>query len=130
MIVVDNSILIETLVGRGARGHAARRRLSRGHLTAPALIDVEAVNTLRGLASGGKVSEDRAQIAVDALQILPMERVDHAPFVARMWELRHNVSAYDASYIALAEALNAPLLTGDGRLANAPGVRCVIEVLR
>ena len=81
-------------------------------------------------ARGGQVDARRVGQALDDLRNLPLQRVEHTPFLGRCWELRENVTIYDAAYVALAEALQAPLLTGDRRLARASGPRCSIEVMK
>lgn len=129
MIVIDNSALVEAILGSGPRSEAVVRRIERERLAAPELIDVEAVSTIRGLVRGGKLSQDRGDVAIRALAVFPVERVSHRGFVERMWELRDNLTAYDAAYVALAEGLDTSLVTGDSRLAGAPGIRCVVEVI-
>ena len=84
---------------------------------------------VRGRALGGKLGPVRAQDAVDALPTLVIDRVDIAALVDRMWQLRGSITAYDAAYVAAAEALGCSLVTADGRLAKANGVRCEIRVL-
>ena len=85
---------------------------------------------LRRQVQGGDVDIRRAALALADLAALPLRRAPHRPLLARCWEFRDNLTIYDASYVALAEALDATLLTGDGRLARAPGPRCRIEMLR
>jgi len=129
LIVIDNSALVEAILGSGPRSEAVVRRIEREQLAAPELIDVEAVSTIRGLVRGGKLSPDRGEVAIRAVGGFPVERVSHRCFVERMWELLDNLTAYDAAYVALAERLDTSLVTGDSRLAGAPGVRCVVEVI-
>ena len=129
MIVIDNSALVEAVLGSGPRRESVVRRIERERLAAPELIDVEAVSTIRGLVRGRKLSPDRGLVAIRALAAVPIERVSHRGFVERMWELRDNLTAYDAAYVALAERLETSLVTGDSRLAGAPGIRCVVEVI-
>jgi predicted nucleic acid-binding protein len=129
LIVIDNSALIEAMVGAGARSRAVARRIENERLVAPELIDVEAVSTIRGLVLGGKLSAVRGQAAIGALAGFPIQRVPHRGLVERMWELRDNLTAYDAAYVALAEQLSTSLVTGDGRLASAPRLRCAVEVI-
>ena len=97
---------------------------------APALIDLEVVSVWRGLARGGRLDARRARLALEDLRALPLQRVDHTRLMERCWELRDNLTVYDAAYVALAEALGATLLTGDARLSKATGPRCAIEVLK
>lgn len=84
----------------------------------------------RRLAAAGQIDERRARLARTDLRDLRIERVPHAPLVERCWQLRSNLTTYDAAYVALAEMVEAPLLTADARLANVPGMTCTIEVLR
>lgn len=130
MLVIDASVLAVSLIDDGPDGDLVRERLRGEQLAAPALIDLEVVSVWRGLARGGHLDARRVGQALDDLQDLPMQRVEHTPFVARCWELRDNLTVYDAAYVALAEALQAPLLTGDRRLARATGPRCAIEVVK
>lgn len=129
MLVVDASVVASALGDDGAHGDLARARL-RGHdLAAPELIDLEVVSVLRKQLSAGRLDARRARLAIDDLLDLPIQRAPHAPLLTRCWELRENLTAYDASYVALAEALGSALLTADRRLADAPGTRCPVEVL-
>jgi predicted nucleic acid-binding protein len=130
VLVVDASVLVVALADDGADGDAARARLRDEELAAPELIDLEVVSVLRRQLSAGALDSRRAQFVVDDLRDLPMQRAPHRPLLARCWELRDNFTAYDAAYVALAEALESVLLTADTHLANAPGVTCPIEVLR
>jgi predicted nucleic acid-binding protein len=130
VLVVDASVLAVALLDDGADGDLVRRRLRGERLAAPALIDLEAASVWRGLARGGHLDARRVGLALDDLRDLPLQRVGHTPLVARCWELRDNLTIYDASYVALAEALQTRLLTGDGRLARATGPRCPIEVVK
>lgn len=130
MLVIDASVLAVALVDDGPDGDLARARLRGERLAAPSLIDLEVVSVWRGLARGGRLDPRRARLALEDLQAIPIQRIEHTPLLERCWELRENLTAYDAAYVALAEALDAPLLTGDRRLARATGPRCAIEVLR
>ena len=130
MIVVDASALTTALADDGADGESVRARLRKQVLAAPELIDLEVTSVLRRLTLSGQLPVGRAGQAVSDLAALPMQRAPHLPLLARCWSLRDNLSIYDASYVALAEALDAPLLSADARLAQAPGLRCVVEVLR
>ncbi len=129
MLVVDASVLAVALLDDATDGDLARARLHSEHLVAPALIDLEVVSVWRGLARGGHLDAKRARLALEDLRDLPLQRIDHTRLVTRCWELRDNLTVYDAAYVALAEALGATLLTGDARLSKAPGPRCEIEVL-
>lgn len=129
MIVVDASVLITALADDGADGARARARMSGEVLAAPQLIDLEVTSVLRRRALAGELPERRAVEALDDLIDLPIERAVHTPLLERCWQLRANVTPYDAAYVALAELLDVALVTSDHRLANAPGPRCTIELL-
>jgi predicted nucleic acid-binding protein len=130
MIVVDASVLADALIDDGPAGDAARAALAADpHWAAPAHLLVEVVSVVRGRALGGKLGPDRAQEIVDALPTLVIDRVDVAALVDRMWQLRGSVTAYEAAYVAAAESLGCPLVTADGRLAKANGVRCDIRLV-
>ena len=129
MIVVDASVIVTALADDGPAGDRVRARLRGERLAAPAVIDLEVMSAWRRLVSTGDLDERRAHLALDDLHALRMERAPHRPLLARCWELRHNVTMYDAAYIALAELMSSPLLTGAARLAAAPGTRCQVEVL-
>ncbi|GAB2874585.1 type II toxin-antitoxin system VapC family toxin [Nocardioides pacificus] len=129
MLVVDASVLVAALADDARDGDAARLRLRGERLLAPELIDLEVASVLRGRLAGGHLESGRAELALADLADLPLQRAPHRPLLGRCWELRANLSVYDAAYVALAEALGADLVTADARLARAPGVRCRIEVL-
>ena len=131
MIVVDASILANALADDQAAGAAARGELrAADQVTAPDLVDVDTVSVLRRRWLARTLTEQRFEAAVGHLQQLRFERVPALRLVRRAFELRANVSAYDACYVALAERLDCELVTADGRLAAAPGPRCAIRVLR
>lgn len=129
MIVVDASAVVLALADDGRAGDAARVRLAGERLVAPELLDVEVVAAWRRHAAAGLLDQRRAEMARTDLRELPAERVPHRHLMERCWELRANVTTYDAVYVALAEALGASLVTADRKLANAAGVRCDVEVL-
>jgi predicted nucleic acid-binding protein len=129
LIVVDASVLVVALASDGADGGRHRDRLKDEGLAAPHLIDVEVVAAWRRLAGAGRLDEQRLALARADLRALPIERVPHGPLLERVWELRGNLTPYDATYVALAEMLDAPLVTADAKLAGAPGPRCAIEVI-
>ena len=131
MIVLDASILANVIGDDGADGRRARSEVrSAGEMAAPDLVDVEAVAVLRKRWMAGTVSDIRFAEAIDDLQAIGLERYPALPLMRRSYDLRANVTAYDATYIALAELLDCELLTGDRRLARAHGPRCVIRVLQ
>jgi predicted nucleic acid-binding protein len=130
MIVIDNSVLVAALVDQGPVGKACAARMSGESLAAPTLIDVEAAHAIRGLLLGRKIESADAHRAISTLPRLPVSRVQHTDLLPRMWQLRGNYTAYDATYIALAEALDAPLITGDERLHRGGGARCPVELIR
>ena len=128
MIVLDASALLALLlndeVGRRVAARIADPALG---LHAPHLIDVEVAQALRRYAAAGAIETERAARSLARLHELDLERWSHEPFLSRVWELRRNLTAYDAVYVALAEALAVPLLTLDRRIAAAPGIRAAIE---
>ncbi|NHN54271.1 type II toxin-antitoxin system VapC family toxin [Calidifontibacter sp. DB0510] len=130
MIVVDASALVVGLVSGGPDGHAVRQRLRGEVVAAPELVDLEVLSVLRRGVRSGAVDPRLAETAIRDLQTMPLERAPHRALTTRCWELRNNLTPYDACYVALAEALDAVLVTGDRRLAQAPGPRCVIEMVQ
>lgn len=126
MIVLDASVAILGLLSDGD----ARRALATEPLAAPHLIDSEVAHALRRRVLARDQRADDAGRALDRWTRLALRRHPAVGLLARVWELRANVSAYDATYVALAEALEVELVTADGRLANAAGPRCPIRVLR
>lgn len=130
MVVVDASVVANALAAETRAGEAARERLARdADLHAPHLLDAEVLSVLRKRSRMGVLDPDRARGAIEHLMRLRVKRYPHGPLVRRMWALRENTSAYDASYIALAEALGAVLVTADARLSRVRVARCAIEVL-
>ncbi len=130
MLVIDASVLAVALLDDGPDGDTVRSRLLGEQLAAPSLIDLEVASVWRGLARAGHLDPRRVGLALDDLHDLPIQRVEHTPLLARCWELRDNLTIYDAAYVALAEALQATLLTGDRRLATSTGPRCTIEIIK
>ena len=131
-MVLDASAVVEWLMG-SERGDAVVAQMlddPDGSFFAPDLLDVEVVQAFRRLARSGAVSDARATGAVELLDALPVERHSAEILVSRMWTLRDNLSAYAAAYVALAEALDCPLLTCDARSADAPGHRAKVRVVR
>jgi predicted nucleic acid-binding protein len=130
MIVVDASALIEALLRTGTAAVVRERLFDAARtLHAPHLIDLEVAQVLRRYAGIGRMDQARCREAIDDLSDFPLRRYQHDILLPRVWELRHNLTAYDAAYVALAEALDAPLLTRDRRLATAPGHRARIELV-
>ena len=130
MLVVDASVLVVALADDGTDGDSARARLRGERLAIPELADLEVASVLRRQIRAGAIDGRRAGLALDDLAALPAQRAPHRPLLARCWELRENLTVYDAAYVALAEAMHAALLTGDRRLARATGPQCLIEVFR
>lgn len=121
MIVLDASAALDLLLRDSQTFERIRQRLlAEGPVAAPHLLDAEVANALRSNVRAGKVDDARAADALVDLGTLPLERHPLWPLLERVWQLRHNLSAYDATYVALAEALDAPLLTCDERLAKLP----------
>jgi len=130
VIVPDASALLEVLLRTAAGRELEERLLAPGEtLHAPHLVDVEVAQVLRRYRAAGALAEARAREALDDQRRMPLERYGHELLVERMWELRANATAYDAAYLALAEALGAPLVTRDAALARVPGCRAVVEVV-
>ena len=129
MIVVDASALTPALADDGEAGTHARARFRGEYLVAPEIIDLEILSVLRRQVAAGLLEPRRAEFALRHLLLLVMRRASHLPHLARCWELRHTVSPYDATYVALAEAMGVHLVTADRRLARAPGIECEVEVL-
>ena len=129
MLVVDASVLVVALADDGADGDRARQRLRGEELAAPELVDLEVTSVLRKELAMGSLDARRAQLSLADLAELAIARASHLPLLARCWELRENMTIYDAAYVALAEVLEVSLLTADTRMARAPGPTCNIEVL-
>jgi predicted nucleic acid-binding protein len=130
MAVVDATVLVEYLAD-APQAELAHEQLSRhrSRLWAPHLIDAEVGHALKRHVRHGELEADDAEHGLDELIAMDLERVDHAPLLPRAWELRDNLSFYDALYVSLAEAIRQPLITFDGRIAKAPGLDAEIEVL-
>lgn len=129
MIVVDASILAPALADDTSDGDAARASLRGGALAAPELIDLEVASVWRRQVLSGQLEMRRADLAMADLLVLPLARIPHRQLLARCWELHPSLTIYDAAYVALAELLEAVLVTGDKRLSRAPGPRCRVEVI-
>jgi len=125
VIVVDASAALAALLNAGP----ARRALGSEELHAPHLVDSEVAGALRRKVACGEISAADGWAALDTWRRLGLVRYAVFGILDRVWELRDNLSAYDASYVALAERLDCALLTSDGRLSRAPGVRCPVTVV-
>jgi predicted nucleic acid-binding protein len=122
VIVIDASAILELLLNTPASGRVAERLFARNDtLHAPHLLDLEVAQVLRRYTLAGEMEAERSEQALEDLADLPLNRYPHDVFLFRIWALRRNLTAYDAAYIALAEALDAPLVTRDDALARAPG---------
>lgn len=126
MIVLDASAVVLGLLNDGD----ARQSLAREHVAVPHLADSEVLNAIRARLLRGEIDAADASTAVDRWSRLGVRRFAVVDLLARIWELRDNLTAYDATYVALAEGLGCDLVTADGRLARAPGPTCRITVVR
>lgn len=122
--VIDASVVVAALVDSGSHGGWAEDVLSDGPLRAPDLVLVEATNVLRRLERSKVITTSEANAAQDELMQLNIELFPFEPFAERIWELRHNVTSYDAWYVAVAEAVKLPLATLDESLSKSNGVVC------
>lgn len=129
MIVVDASVVVTALADDTLDAAPVRARLHDVRAFAPEIFDLEVASALRHLRRGGWLDDRRSAEALEDLAALPVTRAPHRPLIRRIWELRDNVSPYDAAYVALAEVTGATLLTADRALARAPGVECAVELL-
>ena len=127
MLVVDGSVIVLVVADGGVDGGAFRARLRGEAIAGPDLLRIEVMSVVRREAGTGSLSAAEANAAIEDLLDLPLTVYPTHPLLRRAWALRNNFTAYDACYVALAEALACPLLTADLRLANAPGARCLIE---
>ena len=123
-VVIDSSVIIAALVDSGPNGDWAEEVLASGSLQAPELVRAEATNIFRRLERAKLITTPEANAAQDDLMQLPIELFPFEPFAGRIWELRHNVTSYDAWYVAVAEALKLPLATLDEPLSKSKGVTC------
>ena len=130
MIVVDASVLAPALADDDQSGDTVRRRIASEALAAPELVDLEVISVLRRARRAGRLDDRRCAQAIADLRKLDLRRAPHLKLIERIWDLRDTLSAYDASYVALAELLGAPLVTADAKLARAKRITCDVELLR
>lgn len=130
MIVLDASACIEWALNTDLGRQAAARLERESTLHAPHLIDLEVAQVLRRYVRRAEITSERGHEALQSFVALDLERYDHTALLPRIWELRDNLTAYDAAYVALAEALDMPLVTTDERLAAASGHHAVVQLLR
>ncbi len=123
-LVIDASMVVAGLIDSGADGRWAEALLASHSLAAPHMMTAEAANILRRSSAAGVISAEQAALAHADLLDLRIQFFPYAPFASRIWELRANVTCYDAWYVAIAEALGSSLATLNARLANAPGPQC------
>lgn len=125
MIVIDASVVVSGLLQAGE----ARDAMGYEALSVPYLIDAEIIHVLRRRVAAKRLSAPDAQRALDVWHQIGIRRYGSQAYLGRIWALRDNLSAYDATYVGLAEALDCPLLTADGRLSRAPGLRCTVTLV-
>lgn len=130
LAVIDASVLTAFYAADDPRRDAVAARLITGDaLFAPAHVDAEVVSALRGMARRSPVLHAAVPAALRHLADFPIRRMPLAPLLQRIWELQDNITPYDAAYVALAERLDGPLVTGDGKLAAASGARCTFDLI-
>jgi len=127
MIVLDASLVVE-LLSNGPRADSIRREMAASNesFLVPHLLDVEATSALRSMVAGRRFDLHSSEEFLVGLAALPAERYSHLPLLGRIWELRHNFTAYDAAYIALAEATDSILYTCDGKLCKGHRARVAL----
>lgn len=131
MIVIDASVLANVIADNGAEGKRARNEIRTAQdLAAPDLVDVETVAVLRKRWLADSITQRRFATAIGDLEKIGIDRYPTLPLMRRAYELRSTVTSYDAAYVALAEILGCELLTGDAKLAKAPGPKCPVRLLR
>jgi len=130
VIVLDASSAVAVLLNIDASGVRDRMDRAEEGIHVPHLFEIEVINVLRRYALNGAISAKRAHLALNRLSDMRLTRYPHTALLPRVWELKDNVTAYDAVYVALAETLEAPLITRDERLSRAPGIRAVVELYR
>jgi len=129
VLVVDASVLAPAVADAGDDGKRFRARLHGETVIGPDLLRIEVTSVLRHHALTGQLTAEQADSAISDLLAFPITVFPTAGLLRRVWELRPNLTAYDGCYVALAEAVDRPLVTADRRLARAPGLRCQIEIL-
>ena len=129
MTVIDASILAPNILAPDSDGDAARGGPRGQALATPERIDLEVASVWRRQVMAGQLETRRADLAVADLLALPLQRIPHRQLLTRCWELRQNLTPYDAAYVALAELLAVVLVTGDKRLSRSPGLRCRVQVI-
>lgn len=130
MIVIDTSLLVEALTSDDGRAHRVRMLLTEDQgWHAPEHVAVETTSAVRGRLLGKKISLERAEFALATLREMPIVRAPWSHVADRVWELRENMTPYDAAFIALAEQLGCPVVTTDRKLANCPLRRCDVRVI-
>ncbi len=129
MLVVDASVLAPVVADAAGDGRRFRERLRGEVVVGPDLLRVEVAAVVGRHANTGQLTPVQADVAIGDLLDFPITVFPTAPFLRRVWELRQNLTTYDGCSVALAEAVESPLVTADRRLANAPGLRCDVEVL-
>jgi predicted nucleic acid-binding protein len=130
LIVLDASAAVAVFLNSGPTVERLRRRIAEADETlhVPHLFDVEVLHVLRRHSFSGNLSEARGELALERLYNTKLVRYPHTSLMKRIWNLRDNLTAYDAAYVALAEALDAPLITSDAKLSRAPGIRATVEL--
>jgi predicted nucleic acid-binding protein len=129
VIVLDASAAVDLILnGPGAAAIASRLR-SEKRAAAPHLLDAEVGQVMRRFERSGRITLGDAHAALEDLNALPISRYPHAPLLMRAFDLRHNVTLYDALYLVLAEAIGVPLLTRDAALSSIPGHRATVEIV-
>jgi predicted nucleic acid-binding protein len=127
-LVIDASVVVAALIDSGPTGSWAEGLLASSDLLAPHLLPVEVASTLRNAAMKDRISWDAASLAHGDVEQITLRLLPYEPFADRVWELRHHVTPYDAWYVAIAEAVDAPLATLDVRRAQASGPRCAFTL--
>jgi predicted nucleic acid-binding protein len=128
-VVIDASAAVALLIDPGPEADAIASRIAGIHLLGPGLLPFEVASVLRRRRNSGLLAPEQADHAHAKLLQLPIDLWDWEALAERAWKLGHNLTSYDAAYVALAELTNSPLITRDTRIAATPGIRCVVEVM-